>query len=163
MYILEIELSEAIKDVPNAVNNLILTLDANIYDTTSLNDAKWYYTFDVDDIENDFINKLNLKYDERLEYEIKNSICYLYMKINNKNTYDKLNVLPNPILYVIKEYVRILLDEQAKLTEKEIQQLLESGTHNYDLDSILEKIYKYGIDSLTPFEKIYLDKFSHEI
>lgn len=163
MYILKIELIEVIKDAPNAATKLLSSLNNSIYNTISLNDAEWYYIFDVIDIETKFFDKFKLTYEERLSYEINNASCYLHMKINDTNTYDKLTILPNVVISIIKEYVKILLEEQAKLTEKEIQQLVENGTHNYDLDSILEKIYNNGIISLTPFEKMFLDKYSHEI
>ncbi len=158
MYTLQVDTNIVMFDVPNAANNLLLSISETI--NTDTTDIKWYYTFIVDDLENNIKEKVNMPFKKRLEYEIKNTKCQLYLNINNFSVYCDLNVLPNRVVDIVIEYVKLLIQEQKNLTEEQTETLINDGTFEYELDILLEKIFEHGLDSLTEFEKLFLKNYS---
>lgn len=158
MYTLQVDTNIVMFDVPNAANNLLLSISETI--NTDTTDIKWYYTFIVDDLENNIKEKVNMPFKKRLEYEIKNTKCQLYLNINNFSVYCDLNVLPNRVIDIVIEYVKLLIQEQKNLTEEQTETLINDGTFEYELDILLEKIFEHGLDSLTEFEKLFLKNYS---
>lgn len=158
MYTLQVDTNIVMFDAPNAANNLLLSLSETI--NTDTTDIKWYYTFIVDDLENNIKEKVNMSFKKRLEYEIKNTKCQLYLNVNNFSVYCDLNVLPNRVVDIVIEYVKLLIQEQKNLTEEQTETLINDGTFEYELDILLEKIFEHGLDSLTEFEKMFLKNYS---
>ena len=158
MYTLQVDTNIVMFDAPNAANNLLLSLSETI--NTDTTDIKWYYTFIVDDLENNIKEKVNMPFKKRLEYEIKNTKCQLYLNVNNFSVYCDLNVLPNRVVDIVIEYVKLLIQEQKNLTEEQTETLINDGTFEYELDILLEKIFEHGLDSLTEFEKMFLKNYS---
>ena len=158
MYTIQVDTNIVMFDAPNAANNLLLSISKTI--NTDTTDIKWYYTFIVDDLENNIKEKVNMSFKKRLEYEIKNTKCQLYLNINNFSVYCDLNVLPNRVVDIVIEYVKLLIQEQKNLTEEQTETLINDGTFEYELDILLEKIFEHGLDSLTEFEKMFLKNYS---
>ena len=158
MYTIQVDTNIVMFDAPNAANNLLLSISKTI--NTDTTDIKWYYTFIVDDLENNIKEKVNMPFKKRLEYEIKNTKCQLYLNVNNFSVYCDLNVLPNRVVDIVIEYVKLLIQEQKNLTEEQTETLINDGTFEYELDILLEKIFEHGLDSLTEFEKMFLKNYS---
>jgi hypothetical protein len=159
MYTLQVDIDIVMTDVPTAANNLLL----NINESVDISDIKWYYTFVVDDIENNIENKVNMSFKNRLEYELKYTKCQLYLNTPIFTLYCDLNILPNRIVDIVTEYVKLLMQEQKNLTNEQIETLINDGIFEYDIDIILEKIFQYNLDSLTEFEKMFLKNYSNSI
>lgn len=164
MYTLQVNTNIVMSDVPNAANNLILSIsETNINVDTNTSDIKWYYTFIVDDLENNIKDKINMSFKKRLEYEVKHTKCQLYLNVNNFSVYCDLNILPNRIVDIITEYVKLLIQEQKNLTDEQTETLINEGTFEYELDILLEKIFEHGLDSLTEFEKLFLKNYRDNV
>ena len=107
MYNVKVDIKDVMTDAPNAANNLLEQLPD--LEGFKFDDIVWCYIFDVDDIGNNVESKILMNQAERTEYEMCNTICYLYMTINNVSYSEKLLDIPKKVEDIVKEYTKILI------------------------------------------------------
>jgi hypothetical protein len=119
-------------------------------------------------------NKLKLKYPERLEIEVSRIRVDILMKAGNYIKGDRFNNTSEYITNMAKEVVKIMMiNEQEYLQDPNVldsmqdfmylnSELSDDFQEQLDLDSILDKINKSGIQSLSKNELNYLEQASRK-
>jgi hypothetical protein len=125
-------------------------------------------------------------YNERLDYELKKVRVELTIKIDNFSMTDRLpkGVIPEMIYKIVSEItkVKMLVESEYHKNEDVINSIPALDRENFDIkivretieeeysdnpdldmDIILDKISKEGIESLSTDEKEFLDKKSKDI
>jgi hypothetical protein len=128
----------------------------------------------------------NMKFDERLEFEMKKVRVDLSLKYKNLFISNRLpkGTIPKIVKDIVTEITKVkMLVEFDYLKNEDIKASIPSintdivsfeiikdamnndysKSQNFDIDSILEKISKNGIDSLSEEEKNFLDQKSKDI
>lgn len=128
-----------------------------------------------------------MKYDERVDFEMSRTRVNVTVKIDNFMMTNRLEkgLIPSVVESIVKEITKYKMlveseyhkDEEVKnsippvdntIVSVDLLKTLMSGTDEvdeteFDLDDVLEKISKNGIESLSEKEKEFLDKKSKEM
>lgn len=129
----------------------------------------------------------NMLYDERFEFELSNVTTNVAMKIDDLFISDKLDIeteLPNIIEEVVSEVTKVKMileseysdNEEVKNSIPELDSTIVSiegvkdiagdkykEKEDFDIDAILDKISKKGMDKLSEEEREFLNNKSKDI
>jgi hypothetical protein len=173
----------------------ILNNSTSRYSRISIEDIKWEYSWVFDDRipdnEDELIDyeinesqKYQLKFQDRLDYELDRIIVKLTMTAGQFQLTDEIEYVPEEVVSIASELVKILMiEEQKKEKNEEVIDSIppvkideptlsvdETYTENVTIleehyetveeltvDNILDKINNHGIDSLTEKEIDFLN------
>jgi hypothetical protein len=126
----------------------------------------------------------SMPYNDRLEWELSKLRINLTMNMGNFTISDRMpkKYIPQPIFDLVKELTKVKMLLESEITgndsqkysipdfdenfissdefKAQLKQLLGKEDSKLDLDDILDKISKTGMDSLTKDELTYLKGFS---
>lgn len=173
----------------------ILSNSTSKYSRISIEDIKWEYSWVFDDRipdnEDELIDyeinesqKYQLKFHDRLDYELDRIIVKLTMTAGQFQVTDEIEYVPEEVVSIASELVKILMIEEQKREKNEevidsippvkidepTLSVDETYTENVTIleehyetveeltvDNILDKINTHGIDSLTEKEIEFLN------
>lgn len=196
MYIIDTKSEEVYKEFPYIKSWVESICDSII--KKEMGDCKidmfYYYGFFVPKVSNkqDYYTKQydmysQMKFDERLNYELSKTRVNITIKIDNFMMTNRLKKgeTPSIVSSIVTEITKYKMMAESEFHENqkikdsipevdnnlvsiELVKSLVSGKEEvdeteFDLDDILEKISKQGMDSLSEKEKEFLDKKSKEM
>jgi hypothetical protein len=196
MYIIDTKSEEVYKEFPYIKSWVESICDSII--KKEMDDCKidmfYYYGFFVPKVSNkqDYYTKQydmysQMKFDERLNYELSKTRVNITIKIDNFMMTNRLKKgeTPSIVSSIVTEITKYKMMAESEFHENqeikdsipevdnnlvsiELVKSLVSGKEEvdeteFDLDEILEKISTDGIESLTDKEKEFLDKKSKEM
>ena len=193
MYIIDADIEDVYKEFP-FINDWTSTICKNILNK-SYDECKvhmfYHYGFFVPKVSNkqDYYTKQydmysQMKFDERLNYELSKTRVNITIKIDNFMMINRLKKgeTPSIVSSIVTKYKMMAESEfhenqeiknsipevDNNLVSIELVKSLVSGKEEvdeteFDLDDILEKISNQGMDSLSEKEKEFLDKKSKEM
>jgi hypothetical protein len=196
MYIIDTKSEEVYKEFPY-IKSWIETICESIIEK-EMDDCKidmfYHYGFFVPKVSNkqDYYIKQydmysQMKFDERLEYELSKTRVNVTVKIDNFMMTNRLKKgeVPSIVSSIVTEITKYKMMAESEFHENqeikdsipavdnnlvsiELVKSLVSGKEEvdeteFDLDDVLEKISKQGMDSLSEKEKEFLDKKSKEM
>ena len=196
MYIIDTKSEEVYKEFPYIKSWVESICDSII--KKEMGDCKidmfYYYGFFVPKVSNkqDYYTKQydmysQMKFDERLNYELSKTRVNITIKIDNFMMTNRLKKgeTPSIVSSIVTEITKYKMMAESEFHEnKEIKDSIPEVDNNlvsielvkslvsgkeevdeteFDLDDILEKISKQGMDSLSEKEKEFLDKKSKEM
>ncbi len=166
MYVF-IELENVTKVFPE-VQDWIDTIKKHIIKTDVSNDKIFcYYSF-TSIVPKKYENIENMCYDKRLIYELSLIRTIINLKINNFHMsyrpYDK-TIIPVEIVELIKKILQIKISIENKLENESPFDIfksenIQSDNTQLNIDHILDKISKTGMDMLSEQEKKFLKNYS---
>ena len=196
MYIIDADIEDVYKEFP-FINDWTSTICKNILNK-SYDECKvhmfYHYGFFVPKVSNkqDYYTKQydmysQMKFDERLNYELSKTRVNITIKIDNFMMTNRLKKgeTPSIVSSIVTEITKYKMMAESEFHENqeiknsipevdnnlvsiELVKSLVSGKEEvdeteFDLDDILEKISNQGMDSLSEKEKEFLDKKSKEM
>ena len=196
MYIIDTKSEEVYKEFPYIKSWVESICDSII--KKEMGDCKidmfYYYGFFVPKVSNkqDYYTKQydmysQMKFDERLNYELSKTRVNITIKIDNFMMTNRLKKgeTPSIVSSIVTEITKYKMMAESEFHENqkikdsipevdnnlvsiELVKSLVSGKEEvdeteFDLDDILEKISKQGMESLSEKEKEFLDKKSKEM
>jgi hypothetical protein len=196
MYIIDTKSEEVYKEFPY-IKSWVESICGSIIEK-EMDDCKidmfYYYGFFIPKVSNkqDYYTKQydmysQMKFDERLNYELSKTRINITIKIDNFMMTNRLKKgeTPSIVSSIVTEITKYKMMAESEFHENqeikdsipeidnnlvsiELVKSLVSGKEEvdeteFDLDDILEKISKQGMDSLSEKEKEFLDKKSKEM
>lgn len=130
--------------------DIIYLMDKN--DIAIFQGAKCLYTSDK--VDRKIINKITKEIDHLYHKEISEVINFFGLVLSKDEFEKQFNMDPDQIQKLVKN--------STNLEVSEIDQIIDENQSKFDVDEILDKISKFGIYSLTPEEKKFLDNLGNE-